>query len=189
MIESGVVEWHVWNALVEDVEHPDRVVFDIDPGEHVTWEDIVAAARRLRIMLRAYSLESWVKTTGGKGVHVVVPFRPEHDWDRVFDFSHHIATQMSDEEPDRYITSFDRAERGGKILIDYKRNYRTSIAVAAYSTRARPNAPIGVPVRWEELARLRAPDFVTVANVRERIRKLAEDPWAGYWIVKQRLVL
>jgi bifunctional non-homologous end joining protein LigD len=167
---------------------PDRVVFDIDPGDRVVWAEVVSAARRLRAMLQARDLDSWVKTTGGKGLHVVAPFRAEHDWDAVFDFSRNIATQMANED-DRYIVSFDKSVRRGKLLIDYKRNYRTSIAVAAFSTRASPTGTISVPVKWEELSRLEASDAWNVENILDRVRRLKTDPWKGFWSARQRLVV
>src|SRR5256714_1128508 len=188
LIDAGVVELHTWNARVDDVERPDRVVFDIDPGEGIAWREVGAAARRLRSLLQARDLESWLKTTGGKGLHVVVPFRAEHDWDSVFEFSRGIATQMTEEDP-RYTLSFDKSARRRKILIDYKRNYRTSIAVAAFSTRAMPNGSMSVPIAWEELARLKASDAWTVENIRKRLRGLKADPWRGYFKSRQRLVL
>ena len=188
LIDAGVVELHTWNARVENVEHPDRVVFDIDPGEGIAWREVSAAARRLRSLLRARDLESWVKTTGGKGLHVVVPFRAEHHWDSVFEFSRGIAAQMTEEDPG-YTLSFDKSARRGKILIDYKRNYRTSIAVAAFSTRALPNGSMSVPIAWEELARLKASDWWTVENIRERLRRMRGDPWRGYFKSRQRLIL
>src|SRR5438270_8362413 len=114
LIDAGVIEWHVWNARVANVERPDRVVFDIDPGEAVAWRDVVAAARRLRAILERRDLLSWVKTTGGKGLHVVVPFRAEHDWSTVFEFSRAVATQMA-EESSRYTLSFDKTARRGKL--------------------------------------------------------------------------
>src|SRR2546423_1454290 len=141
LIDAGVIEWHAWNARVANVERPDRVVFDIDPGDAVAWRDVVAAARRLRAILERRDLLSWVKTTGGKGLHVVAPFRAEHDWSTVFEFSRAVATQMA-EESSRYTLSFDKTARRGKLLIDYKRNYRTSIAVAALSTRATPSGTV-----------------------------------------------
>jgi bifunctional non-homologous end joining protein LigD len=189
LLASGVVEWHVWNARVDDVEAPDRVVFDIDPGEGVSWPGVVAAARRVRAALEARDLESWVKTTGRRGVHVVAPFRPEHGWDAVFEFSHEIASAIAREDPDAYTTSFDKRARRGRILIDYKRNHRTSIAVAGYSLRARPDGAISVPVTWTELARVGSSDRWTVENVRARVRRLRSDPWAGYWLARQRLRL
>ena len=189
LIDAGVVEWHVWNARVDDVERPDRVVFDIDPGEDVQWKATVTAARRLRALLEQRNLASWVKTTGGKGLHVVAPFRRDHDWDSVFEFSREIAQKMANEDPESYIVSFDRAARRGKVLIDYKRNYRTSIAVAGFSTRAYPSAPLSIPVAWDELARIGRSDRWNVTNIRERLRKLKRDPWEEYWSCTQRLVL
>jgi bifunctional non-homologous end joining protein LigD len=186
MVGAGVIEWHAWNAKVAQVERPDRVVFDIDPGEDVSWRDVVAAARRLRRILERRELESWVKTTGGKGLHVVVPFRAEHDWETVFEFSREIATLMTEDDP-RYILAFDRSRRKGKLLIDYKRNYRTSIAVAGFSTRATPMGSMSVPVKWEELGRIKRSDAWNVGNIRERLRRLSADPWEGYWSQRQRL--
>jgi bifunctional non-homologous end joining protein LigD len=187
LIEAGVVEWHVWNARIGNVEYPDRVVFDIDPGERIQWADVVAAARRLRAILQERDLDSWVKTTGGKGLHVVAPFRAEHDWDTVFEYSRSVAMQMANED-ERYIVSFDKAVRRGKLLIDYKRNYRTSIAVAAFSTRTTPTGTISVPVKWEELARLDGSGTWNVNNILDRVRRLKTDPWKGYWTARQRLV-
>jgi len=187
LVESGVVEWHTWNACVGDVEHPDRVVFDLDPGEGVEWKTLVGAARSLRSLLERDGLASWVKTTGGKGLHVVVPFQPEHGWDEVFEFSKAVAGRLAARDAKLYTLSFDRADRDGKVLIDYKRNYRTSIAVAAFSTRARPAAPLSVPVSWAELGRMGASDRWTVANIEERLKRQKVDPWEEYWTARQRL--
>ncbi|MFL5611278.1 MAG: DNA ligase D, partial [Gemmatimonadaceae bacterium] len=188
LIEAGVVEFHAWNAKVSSVERPDRVVFDIDPGEGVAWRDVVAAARRLRAILKKRDLESWVKTTGGKGLHVVVPFKAEHDWETVFTFAREVATQMTEISP-AYIVAFDKDQRRGKLLIDYKRNYRTSIAVAAFSTRANPGGTVSVPVKWEELARLKGSDTWNVSNIRDRLRRLPADPWKEFWSARQRLIV
>lgn len=187
LIEAGVIEWHAWNARVDEVERPDRAVFDIDPGDGVPWREVVGAARRLRRVLEDRDLESWVKTSGGKGLHVVVPFKPEHEWDTVFDFSRSVASRLADDEPNVYTIDFDKRARAGKVLIDYKRNHRTSIAVAGFSTRARPNGSMSVPVKWEELGRLGGGDVFTVANIRARLSRLRADPWQGYWSAKQRL--
>jgi bifunctional non-homologous end joining protein LigD len=187
LVAAGVIEWHVWNARIDDVERPDRVVFDLDPGEGVRWARVVEAARMLRRVLRARDLESWVKTTGGKGLHVVVPFRREHGWNEVFAFSREVAAQVVDEDPARYTLSFDKRARRGKVLIDYKRNHRTSIAVAGFSTRARPNGAMSVPVRWDELSRLGRSDAFTVTNIVARLTRLRADPWEDYWTARQRL--
>ena len=189
LIGAGVVEWHTWNARIDDVERPDRVVFDLDPGKGVPWAGIVAAARRLRSVLETHNLESWVKTSGGSGLHVVVPFRREHDWQTVFEFSRNIAKRMAHDDPDTYTVSFDKRARPHRVLIDYKRNHRASIAVAAFSIRARPHAPLSVPLRWEELGRTASGDRWTVTNIRDRLRRLAGDPWKEFWTTRQRLTV
>ena len=141
LIDAGVIELHTWNARVDDVERPDRIVFDIDPGEGVAWRDIVAAARRLRAILEQRHLASWVKTTGGKGLHVVVPLVPDADWDECFAFARAFAAALVKRDPTRWIYVVSKEKRRGKILIDYLRNNRTNTSIAAYSTRAKPDAP------------------------------------------------
>ena len=185
MIARDVVEWHVWNAPADDVEHPDRVVFDLDPGEGVKWTRVVAAARLVRDALQSLGVDSWAKTTGGKGLHVVVPFRRGPSWDDAFAFSRTVADAIALEDPKRYTTSFSKSDRDGKVLIDYKRNYRTSIAVAGFSTRAKPEATMSVPVEWDELARLK-PERLTVKTIRARL-KGRQDPWKDLWRSKQSL--
>jgi bifunctional non-homologous end joining protein LigD len=187
LVESGVVEWHTWNARVDNVERPDRVVFDLDPGNGVAWPALVAAARALRDVLEGFDLASWVKTTGGIGLHVVVPFERRHGWDAVFEFAKAIAAELASRDPSAYTLSFVRAARDGKVLIDYKRNYRTSIAVAAYSTRARANATMSVPVGWSELARLGGSARWSVSSIQARLRRQRVDPWKDFWTVRQRL--
>ena len=127
-----------------------------------------------------------MKTTGGKGLHIVVPFLRGPSWDEAFEFSKSIAERMAEDDPERYTVDFDREKRIGRILIDYKRNYRTSIAVAGYSTRARPEATLSVPVRWEELSALK-PETLTLAMVRRRLELRTGDPWRGYGDARQRL--
>lgn len=191
LIEHGAVEWHVWNARVDDVERPDRIVFDLDPGARVEWADVVTAARRIRDALASLDLQCWPKTTGGRGIHVVVPFRRGPSWDAVFEFSRTVAVAIEDTDRDAYTTSFSKAQRAGKVLVDYKRNYRTSIAVAGFSTRARPGAPLSVPLSWRELtARLR-PERFTVEGIAARFARLAKrgDPWREFWACEQRLPL
>lgn len=189
LVAEDIVEWHVWNARADDVEHPDRIVFDLDPGAGVAWTDVLAAARLVRARLAGLDLESWVKTTGGsgRGLHVVAPFRAEHDWDAVFEFARAFAASIAGDDPERYTVSFAKADRRGRVLVDYKRNYRTSIAVAGFSTRARPQGTMSVPLRWSELTPALDPDALDVRTIRERLRRLKTDPWAGYWRARQRL--
>jgi bifunctional non-homologous end joining protein LigD len=189
LIESGVVEWHTWNARIDEIERPDRIVFDFDPGPGVAWPRVVEAARAVRRVLGERDLQSWVKTTGGKGLHVVVPFARREDWDTVYAFSKVIATDVAATDPAGYTLAFEKEGRDDKVLIDYKRNYRTAIAVAAFSIRARPHAPLSVPVAWSELARLGSGERWTLENIRARLARLKADPWADYWTTAQTLPL
>ena len=189
LIERGAVEWHVWNARVDDVERPDRIVFDLDPGAGVAWAAVVKAARRVRDALASVDLKCWLKTTGRRGVHVVVPFRRGPSWDAVFEFSRTVALAIEESDPEAYTTSFAKAQRPGKVLIDYKRNYRTSIAVAGFSTRARPGAPMSTPVTWRELTTKLRPEQFSLQTIAARLTRLAGrgDPWQDFWSCEQRL--
>ena len=187
LVQMGVLEIHTWNSDFARVEEPNRLVFDLDPGEQVTWPRVVDAARRLRDALRALGLESFVKTTGGAGLHVVVPLTPHVDWTVCLAFSRALAQTIERSDPLRYTTVFAKAGRGNKILIDYLRNNRTNTSVAAYSTRAKPNATVSVPVTWKELTPSLNPASFTVIGVPTRLSKLRSDPWANYWTTKQRL--
>jgi bifunctional non-homologous end joining protein LigD len=168
-------------------ELPNRIVFDFDPGSRVRWSEVVDAARLLRRTLDKTGLESFPKTTGGKGLHVVVPLRPSADWRACLEFSRTVATEMERRDPGRFTTAFAKAGREKKILIDYLRNNRTNTSVAAFSTRARPGAPVSVPLRWNELRADLDPQSFTVLTVEKRLARLREDPWAGYWKCRQQL--
>jgi bifunctional non-homologous end joining protein LigD len=185
ILNGDIVELHTWNATIDALEEPDRIVFDLDPGIGVTWSDVGAAARLLRARLRDRSLESWVKTTGGKGLHVCVPLAPAHSWDACFGLSRNIAEALVRAAPATFTTTYGKAARRNKILIDYKRNHRAAVTASAFSTRARPNGPVSVPISWEELSAETSPDRWTVLNLRERLRTLARDPWSDYWSCRQ----
>ncbi|HUQ01402.1 MAG TPA: non-homologous end-joining DNA ligase [Kofleriaceae bacterium] len=186
IIASGVLELHVWNARVDDVEHPDRVVFDLDPGEGATWAQVIAAARTLREHLASLELASWPRTTGGKGLHVVVPFRRGPTWDEVYAWTRDVADALAARDA-RLTTAFEKHHRTGKVLIDYKRNYRGAIAVAGFSIRARPHAPVAVPIAWREVTSKLRSDQWTVRDLRRRLARLRVDPWADYWSCTQEL--
>jgi bifunctional non-homologous end joining protein LigD len=187
LVQMNVLELHTWNSRAERVEEPDRIVLDLDPGPDVPWRDVVAAARDVRDALRDAGLESWVKTTGGAGLHVVAPVAPRRDWSDCLEFSRALAQALAKDDPRRYTVAYARAGRERLILLDYLRNNRTNTSVAAFSSRARPGAPVSTPIHWDELtARLR-PAKLTVKTVPGRLRSLGEDPWAGYWKSKQRL--
>jgi bifunctional non-homologous end joining protein LigD len=187
LAQMNILEIHTWNARVEHLETPDRIIIDLDPGPEVRWREVVTTAHLVRDVLKTLGLVSFAKTTGGKGVHVVAPFVPQHDWDTCLAFARGVAEAIAREHPKRYSTSLAKAGREDKILLDYLRNNRGSTAVAAYSTRARPGCPVAVPIAWEELTARLKPDQFGLRNVRERLRRLKDDPWREYGKVRQRL--
>ena len=145
LVQAGVLEIHTRGTTIDDREHADRLVFDLDPGPGTSWHDVVAAARDVRERLAAMKLKSFVKTTGGKGLHVVLPIKPT-PWDEAKDFAHAVAAAMAHDAPDRYVATATKAKRNNRIFIDYLRNSREATAVAPYSTRARPGAAVSTPV-------------------------------------------
>ena len=187
LIQMGVVEIHAWNSTANDVERPNRIAWDLDPGPHVGWPTVVSAARQLRDVLAALTLESWVKTTGGRGLHVVVPLRPSREWDECLAFSRLLADALVRASPAVFTTTFAKRGRESKILIDYLRNNRTNTSIAAFSTRARAGAPVSMPLTWHELTPRLQPSTFTVATVERTLSRLRADPWADYWICRQRL--
>jgi bifunctional non-homologous end joining protein LigD len=189
LIQGDIIEIHVWNATTRELEKPDRVVFDLDPGSGVAWPQVLSAARSLRDELAARSLESWVKLSGGKGLHVVVPFAPEHGWDIVYGWSRDVALAVTRKHPAAFTLEFAKAGRETKILIDYKRNHRAAVAVAAFSTRALPGGPLSMPVDWRELRPSLSPQQFTVRNVLSGLRRRKRDPWRDFWKAQQRLEL
>jgi bifunctional non-homologous end joining protein LigD len=187
LVQMGILEIHTWNAVASQLERPDRVVFDLDPDPSVGWDRVVAAAQALRGRLDALGLESFVKTTGGKGLHVVVPLRPPSTWEESFAFSRAIAEEMERAEPRAFTTAMPKVQRRGRILIDYLRNNRGNTSVAAYSTRARPGAPVSTPITWDELAAGVVPGEFHAGNIRGRLETLEADPWKRYWVARQRI--
>lgn len=187
LVQMGVVEVHTWNSTCDDLEHPDRIVLDIDPGLLVGWPAVVAAARRIRDLLGVLGLESFVKTTGGRGLHVVVPLVPRADWRECLAFARAVAEALTRSDPGSFTMQFAKAGRERLMLIDYLRNNRTNTSVAAFSTRARPNAPVSVPLAWRELTPRATPGRVTIRTVPARLRRLKSDAWRGYAEVRQTL--
>jgi bifunctional non-homologous end joining protein LigD len=186
LIQMGIVEIHTWNSTIDDVERPNRIVWDLDPGPDVSWGQVVAAARAVRALLDILKLESWVKTTGGRGLHIVVPITPQRDWSECLTFARAVADVLVRADPERFTTTLARHGRASKILIDYLRNNRTNTSVAAFSTRARAAATVSMPVTWSELVRIR-PEALTVRTVVRRLARLRADPWQHYWITRQRV--
>ena len=187
LVQIGILEIHTWNSVVERLEQPDRVVFDLDPGPGVPWPAVIECARLIRDALEARGLASFVKTTGGKGLHVVVPLVAGPSWEETTAFTRELAESAARDNPRRYITRMAKAEREGKIFIDYLRNIRGATSVAAYSTRAKPEATVSVPLAWDELSPQIAADHFTIANLPDRLTDLSADPWAAYWTTRQKL--
>ncbi|MBE0476444.1 MAG: DNA ligase D [Coriobacteriia bacterium] len=187
LVQMGVLEIHVWGCRGHDVEHPDMMVFDLDPSEETPWNELIQAARLVRGVLKGLGLESFVKTTGGKGLHVVVPLAPAEDWAGVHAAARAIAEGIVSYAPDKYTSKMSKARRVGKVYVDYVRNARSATSIAAYSTRARPHATVSVPLRWEELTGSTRSDAWTVRNLRKRLSHLKGDPWEGYFDAEQTI--
>lgn len=187
LVQFGALEIHPWGARVDRIERPDRMIFDLDPDPGVEWMRVVEAARELKARLDELDLVSFVKTSGGKGLHVVVPLTRRSSWDEVKGFAHAVATSMTKREPTKYVATMSKAKRKGRIFIDYLRNTRGATNVAAYVTRAKPGAPVSTPVAWEELGPDLKPDTYHVRNLPKRLQSLRQDPWAGFLKVRQSL--
>jgi bifunctional non-homologous end joining protein LigD len=186
LAQAGVLEVHVRGSTIDRLDLCTRIVFDIDPGDGVAWADVIAAARDVRQRLEAVDLESFVKLTGGKGLHVVLPIDGA-DWDSTKRFAQAVALAMTADDPRRYVAKMTKSLREGRVFIDYLRNSLEQTAVAAYSTRARVGAPVSVPVTWEELGRTKGGNQYTVLNLGRRLGGLKQDPWRDIARVKQQL--
>jgi bifunctional non-homologous end joining protein LigD len=180
VVQMDVVELHAWNSTVDRLEEPDRIVLDLDPGPAVPFAEVVRAARLVRDALVALGLGAFVKTTGGAGLHVLVPLAPVRPWQECLAFSRALAEAIARHDPRRFTVSFAKAGRERKILLDYLRNNRTNTSAAAFSARARPGAPVSVPLAWDELGPRLRPERHTIATVPRRLARLREDPWAGW---------
>lgn len=189
LVQMSVLEIHVWGSRITDLERPDRLIFDLDPGDGVGWDDVKSAALDLRARLDQLKLRSFLKTTGGKGLHVTVPLLPELDWEAAKTFTRLVAQQMAADDPARYIATMSKARRKGRIFIDYLRNGRGATAVAPYSTRARTGAPVAMPLDWSELKALPSASHFTLKNALARLSKLKADPWAEMPKLRQKLKL
>jgi bifunctional non-homologous end joining protein LigD len=181
LVQHGALEFHPWGCQVNDIEHPDMMVFDLDPAPEVAWEEVLRTARELRVRLQAFGLTAFPRTTGGKGLHLVVPLRPEADWHTVKEFARALVELHARDEPRLLTTTMAMAKRHGRIFLDYLRNARGSTAIACYSPRARPGAPVAVPLRWDELSPAVHSGYYTVETVPRRLRALRVDPWEGFF--------
>jgi bifunctional non-homologous end joining protein LigD len=189
MVQNGAVEFHVWGSRVSAIEVPDILVFDLDPGPDVDWRRVREAARTLREELEGRGLESFLRTSGGKGVHVVVPFTSQARWPRVAAFAREVVEALVAREPDKYTATMSKAKRGGKVFIDHFRNGRGATSVTSYSLRGRPGAPVAMPIGWDELGRTRGGADWTAERVLHRLETRAADPWAGFFETGRRQTL
>ncbi|HZZ59766.1 MAG TPA: DNA ligase D [Roseiarcus sp.] len=180
LVQMAVLEIHPWGSTVTNWERPDTIIMDLDPGEGVPWEAVIEAAREVRDRLGEAGLTAFVKTSGGKGLHVVAPVKPKADWPAVKAFTKGMADAMVADSPSRYVATIAKVKRTGKILIDYLRNQRGTTAIAAYSTRARPGAAVSMPLDWDELGPEIGPARFTVLNAPARLATLDRDPWEGF---------
>jgi DNA ligase D len=187
LVQMGVLEVHPWGARVDKPDRPDRIIFDLDPGEGLGFADVAEAAHEVRAYLGDLGLTSFAKTTGGKGVHVVVPVDGRYGYPQVKAFAKKVAESLAAKTPTRYLTRISKAERRGRIFIDYLRNDATSTAVAAYSTRSRAGAPVATPVTWDELTPALDPAAFNVNTVPARLAKIGGDPWREMGKVRQGL--
>jgi bifunctional non-homologous end joining protein LigD len=185
--QIGGLEIHLWGCHWKALEHPDRMVFDLDPDGGVTFADVREAARDVRKLLQAADLESFALVTGGKGIHVVVPLDASQGWDEVKAFAKGVAVRLAETEPGRFVATMSKAKRKGRIFIDWLRNERGSTAIAPYSPRAKPMASVATPVAWAELSRIEAANEFTIPTVLRRLQQLKTDPWKGYFSVHQSI--
>jgi bifunctional non-homologous end joining protein LigD len=187
LVQLGVLELHTWGSTAPKVERPDRVTFDLDPDPALSWKTLTDGTLLVKALLDELGLRSFLKTTGGKGLHIVMPLARKHTWDEVKGFSHAVAAHLARESPQHFTANMAKQQRKGKIFIDYLRNGRGSTAVAAYSTRARPGAPVSVPLAWPELDEDGRGDHFNINTVRARLLKLRRDPWADYDSVRHTI--
>jgi len=180
LVQMGVIELHSWGARAAQPRKPDRMILDLDPDPALPWMTVVQGATLVRTLLSEFPLQCYVKTTGGKGLHVVVPLKPGHSWKDVKDFAQRIAQHLAATLPHHFTASVSKAQRKGKIFIDYLRNQPGATAVAAYSVRAREQATVSVPVAWDELTAGLDPEEFDLRSVPARLAELDADPWEGY---------
>jgi bifunctional non-homologous end joining protein LigD len=185
--QMNTVEFHTWNSTIKAIDQPDRVIFDLDPGEGTTWPHVQEAALLTQAMLSELGLQSWLKTSGGKGLHVVVPLRPKHDYVVVKGFSQAVVEHMARTIPQRFVAKSGGSNRVGKIFIDYLRNGHAQTTAAAFSARSRPGLGVSMPIGWDQLSALKGGAQWSIATAREYLSFQNVDPWANYWKSKQSL--
>jgi bifunctional non-homologous end joining protein LigD len=187
LVQWGVLELHPWGSRKPRLDRPDHLIFDFDPDEGIDWKSLVTGVGVLRTLLGELDLEGFLKTTGGKGLHVVVPIRPALDWEQAKGFTRAVADFMVKTFPDRFTATVSKARRKGKILVDYLRNAEGATAIAPYALRARANAPVSMPIAWEELATDVRFDHFNLRNAEQRLARQKSDPWRDFMKTKQAI--
>jgi bifunctional non-homologous end joining protein LigD len=187
LVQLGALEFHTSGCRKDRLEQPDKFTMDIDPDPSVSWPRVVRTAQVIRELLAELGLVSFVKTTGGKGLHVVVPLQRRRKWEEIRAFTEGIAALLVQAAPKEYVMTLSKAKRAGKILVDYLRNARGATAIEAYSTRARVGATVSAPISWDELTPKLDPAKLNVRTVPKRMVKLGADPWATYGSVRQTI--
>lgn len=188
LAQIGVLEVHPWGSRNENLEMADRLIFDLDPDETLAWNVLAGAASEIRARLKKIGLESFLKTTGGKGLHVVAPIEPELEWPAIKEFAHSFVIAMEKANPELYLTKMTKSARKGKIYLDYLRNERGATSVAAYSPRARAGGPVSMPLGWDELKASERPVY-RVTEFADWSARLKKDPWKKMGQMKQRLAV
>jgi len=187
LVQMNTLEFHPWGSRIDAPDQPDRLIFDLDPASDVEWKAVVAGAREIRERLATHGLESFVRSSGGKGLHVVAPIRRGPSWAQVKAFCEALADELVADKPKAYIAEASKAKREGMIFIDWLRNTRGATSVTGWSLRARPGAPVAMPLHWDEIARLKTGGAFDLKRALKRARTLEADPWEGVATLKQKL--
>lgn len=185
LVQFGSLEFHPWGSVARTPDLANYLVFDLDPGPGVTWPRVVDAARQVRKLLLGMGLQSFVRLTGGKGIHVVVPARPACEWNTAKAFSQTIARNLAEAWPEQFVAVASKSRRDGVIFIDYLRNSRGATSIASYSLRAREGAPVAMPLRWDELGRTSSSAAFSLKAALRRLARRRSDPWAGWTELQQ----
>lgn len=187
LVQMGAFEIHVWNSQGENLEHPDQIVMDFDPGPGVSWKEVVDAALELKDLLDHLHLKSFVKLSGSKGIHVHIPVKPIYTWDQIKSFSQALAVQMEQNNPQKYVSKMTKKLRTKRIFVDYLRNGRGATAVVAYSLRARPQSGVAMPIEWSQLKKVKAGNEYSLEKALAFLAKRKKDPWKDYFKSRQRI--
>lgn len=187
LVQMGAFEIHHWGSNRNDIDHADQIVFDLDPDPGVKWPDVRDAAFELKELLEQLEFETFVKVTGGKGVHVQVPIDPLYDWDQIKSFSKTVVDHLANKYPKRFLTQMSKSKRKGKIFLDYLRNGYGATSVVPFAVRAKPNAPVALTLSWEDLKKVKSPDMFSIEEALKILKKRKVDPWDGYLELKQKI--